>query len=283
MRFNADVSSLEEAGTYYCNRVIQLLPYGWSWDGILHEILGGAYVVLKHEDGKKYHSAIIFKQHCGKGYMKRFIEERQKFDADFRYVSAPMCKKMVSWLNYVGVDYILFEPHFTPEYLSIQRKYGDTRASRSGQYYMNHIDEGMYILRQLYPNQSEEAERAFCLHPLVQDDAELQSCIPMSRWSHRALMHAMEYRHVANAFLPPNTWDNLKEPKKSVLDIVNQMLVADKIQNCKDFELYVKKNLSSDRQIELSTYFARWFEVLNIEHTTYQKMKKEIQHKTGRG
>ena len=52
------------------------------------------------------------------------------------------------------------------------------------------------------------------------------------------------------------------------------MLIADKIQNRKDFELYhLGKH---ERSSELEQYFKNWLERLNITEEFYQEIKREF-------
>lgn len=284
-RFNSDVFSHTEAGEYYKNRMIQLLPYGWSWDGYMTDILGGVEVTLNHVDKGDFSSAIIFKNETGKGYMQLYFKSNAK-NPDFRYVTGPMCKKMKSWLDYTGISYTEFDPFFGPEYLSVQKFYGDTKGHRSGQYYMNHIDEGLFIIRELCKNHPHvdlvlEAERAFCLHPLMQDDAHFVACKPASRWSNRALMLTVEYRNIANSYLPKDTYTKTA-PKEIVSEEVKIMLVADKIQNCKDYNLYVRESESATKVAQLDDYFEQWFDVLSVDRKLYEAITDTIQVRTGR-
>lgn len=279
-RFNSDVSTLEEAIEYYTNRSIQMLNCQWSWDGKFKEIDGGIEITFIHEEQGEFKSALIFKQNVGKGFMKKYFQD----NPGLKFVSGPMCKKMKSWLDYQDVEYMCFEPHLTSEYLSVQRHYGDTKAQRSNNYYMNHIDEGIYIIRYLGQEGTHDIEdtcRAFCLHPLMQDDAEFLKCKPLAKWSTRALMLSMEYRHVANSFLPKHM--GIREPPVSVLHPeVALMLKADKIQNRKDFEIYVTPVESKEKIDLLRAYFDDWFRVLNISEVNYRALVSDIQSKTGR-
>ena len=55
---------------------------------------------------------------------------------------------------------------------------------------------------------------------------------------------------------------------------VNTMLIADKIQNRKDFELYHEK--THERSIELKEYFSNWLERLGVTEDVYQDMKARL-------
>ena len=86
------------------------------------------------------------------------------------------------------------------EYQLIKKFYGDRVAKRSQVPLINHIDEGLIVLKAI--GAVETTKRAFCLHPLLQADADLQENYYISSFvDHHALLLAMEYRSVANEFL----------------------------------------------------------------------------------
>lgn len=111
---------------------------------------------------------------------------------------------------------------------------------------------------------SEQAQRAFCLHPIVQSDKDLrQNIIRMDLMPNRTLLMAMEYRSVANAYLSDRELKDWTEIRLSPLNGVNEMLIADKVQNYKDFRLYHAVEHPRAKQLEL--YFNNWFKRLNID------------------
>lgn len=144
----------------------------------------------------------------------------------------------------------------TPEYKSIKTVYGNDIAHRSRLPLMNHIDEGLVILDNL--GASKMTKRAWCLHPIIQSDIYFTGVTEDQGWHYLAVMFATEYRNVANACL--STTED-KKYELSILKEVNQMLVADKIQNQKDFRLY---NSDHKDAKELEKYFSNWLEALNI-------------------
>lgn len=147
-----------------------------------------------------------------------------------------------------------------PEYLIIKGYYAEQRAKRSNVLLMAHIEEGLAILDCL--GSSSLAKKAFCLHPIVQNDIDIDLT-----WS-EAYPLADDYRNAANHYLcrPETDWI------KTVGDLhkhfegfnftrdLNDMLLADKIQNRKDFRMYhLGKHERSD---ELEAYFNLWIEWL---------------------
>ncbi len=155
--------------------------------------------------------------------------------------------------------------HSTEEYKLIKEFYSDKVASRSGVPLINHIDEGLEILIKL--KASEDAMKAFCLHPLIQNDKDLADNFSLIKEcdSHVVAL-VMEYRNIANSWLSDKVllangypYHNT-EIKLSPLEDVNDMLRADKIQNYKDFLIYHKG--IRPRSDELDYYFNRWIEIL---------------------
>ena len=152
-------------------------------------------------------------------------------------------------------------------YELIKAYYGDKAANRSQVPLMNHIDEGIIILK--YTRAAEPVIDAYCLHPLVQDDDALKdNWFKLSAISDSCtVMYAMEYRSVANEYLSAkvNTGHKIR---LSPLAAVNLMLVADKIQNRKDFIKYHRG--THPRSRELDRYFDDWMHVLGIDTAEYE-------------
>ena len=153
------------------------------------------------------------------------------------------------------------------EYKLISNFYGDKVANRSQVRLMNHIDEGLVVLDSI--SASEDTMKAFCIHPMIQNDSDLKQnagliahyCKPY------VVMLAMEYRSVANEFLSDKVSPNLPIDaiRLSPLWEVNDMLVADKVQNYKDFITYHKG--SHARSKELECYFEKWLAVLKVRES----------------
>jgi hypothetical protein len=159
----------------------------------------------------------------------------------------------------------------TREYAAIAAHYGDRTAQRSGVPLIHHIREGLVILAGR-PHGTDRAQRAFCLHPLVQADADLAASYPAIASltdDHAVLALAMEYRNIANRTLSARVIAGADDIPLSPLAEVNAMLAADKIQNRKDFERYHKGTHA--RSDALDRYFRLWLERLGIDEAEYAR------------
>lgn len=170
---------------------------------------------------------------------------------------------------------------FAPEYKLVADFYGDSVTDRTGVHMINHIDEGIWVLQQI--GASETTIRAYIIHPLVQGDAELRAFweggLDALVSDPRVLHLAIEYRNIANAHLSWHPPPSEAPFNDSPIHEVNQMLVADKVQNCKDFELYhLRTNARSDR---LASYFEEWLEKLNITREQYASLRDALLERTG--
>lgn len=160
----------------------------------------------------------------------------------------------------------------TVEYKLINFFYGDRVARRSQVPLINHINEGLVVLSAI--DATDAAKQAFCIHPLLQADEDLEENYYMaSRLDPHVLMLAMEYRSVANEYLSDKV-NTGQEIRLSPLPEVNQMLVADKVQNYKDFLTY--HHGTHERSDELSVYFEKWLNRLEIDNQTYLDLCKKI-------
>jgi hypothetical protein len=140
------------------------------------------------------------------------------------------------------------------EYELIAAHYGDRCARRSGVRLMVHIDDGLALLA----GSTDDARRAFCLHPLLQADADLVANLDRvaAATTPRVMALAMEYRAVANAALSTRTYRGPEDIALSPLPEVNAMLRADKIQNYRDFLAHHAG--THPRAAELKRYFELW-------------------------
>jgi hypothetical protein len=165
---------------------------------------------------------------------------------------------------------------------AIKSVYGYKRAKRSQVPLINHILEGQAIMA--HRGASVEAIAGFMLHPLFQHDDDLKEHGTYYAF-HRASAHqnsdavmlAMEYRHYANAWLSDKVSKdevgNLQIeglPTWGPLNDVKEMLIADKVQNYKDFIIYHSD--THERREELDLYFKVWLKVLGIDEKEYRRL-----------
>ncbi len=158
----------------------------------------------------------------------------------------------------------------TAEYQATSRYYGTRRAKRSGVPLMHHIDEGLWILQQI--GASLATQRAWCLHPIAQDAADdpgAQRLVDASSDDDDVRWLAIEYRRVANATLSTRPIEVAQDIVASARAEVSQMLVADKVQNRKDFLRYHRA--THPRAKELDRYFALWLEHLGVSDDQFRE------------
>ena len=156
------------------------------------------------------------------------------------------------------------------EYDLIRQYYGNKKAQRSGVYLINHINEGLVILDAI--KASDVAKKAYCLHPMLQNDADLLQNYTLD-WAAihpQVLLAVMEYRSVANDYLSGRQIEAVTEIRLSPLQDVNDMLIADKVQNHKDFVLYHKQ--THPRSAQLEQYFHHWLTRLGVSPAQYQAL-----------
>jgi hypothetical protein len=255
-RLNYDANTKEDTIQYYQTRARQILSDGFVWDRSIIEIDGGLETGFL-KDGKVYKSFYIYKDSRGKGVASKALSNIKE-----PIVTVPDCH-IEDFLKAKGKEYVLGGDFIeTEEYKAIQSFYGDDRAERSQCYKMNHIDEGLYIMH-LY-GATENAKKAFCVHPIIQNDLDLAANWETFReqFSPTVVGLAMEYRNIANAYLSHREISSLADIQLSPLKEVNDMLIADKVQNYKDFIIY--HSGTHKRKKELDKYFNDWLQKLNI-------------------
>jgi hypothetical protein len=271
-RFDLHANDVATALAYFRNRTLQLLhdDHDFSWSGIVTPLTHrgrewGAETILHDAAGHEYASIYIYANARGQGHLRRHAAARPPGQ---RYVTTPGCG-IFDALVHVGGDPLLAATFTaTPEYLAIERHYGDCRAKRTGLYWMHHVDEGLYVLcRRVHA--SDAVLRAWCLHPIVQGDAELaqaHAARVLDGFTTEVVVLALEYRNIANRFLSPmEDHPGYTDPAKitrSPLHEVNQMLIADKVQNCKDFRLH---HATHPRASWLERYFRAWLQALAVD------------------
>lgn len=160
----------------------------------------------------------------------------------------------------------------------IEDFYGGKVAKRSGVKLINHIYEGVEILKKI--NADRITIDAYCLHPIIQNDQDFLDFLEFDNnyceIDPRAWVLACEYRNVANSFLSDKIIKNSdgeflnQSSSLKFCERIKKMLIADKVQNKKDFMIYhLGKH---DRSDELAFYFNAWLEILEISNSEYERL-----------
>jgi hypothetical protein len=260
MRFNFDANTEEEATEYLKARAKQLLRFDFKLKDIVIPQRGVVDAYFE-KDGKLYQSIYILNDYRGEGLYQKYIIH-DILTSDDCGISGYLTKNNI---DFISVDLYEYE-----EYKIISDFYGNQIAKRSGVQLMNHIDEGLYILENI--GASEEAKKAYCLHPIVQDDQSLYLNKDILKYiDYKVIINSIEYRSVANEYLSKRVINSLDDIRLSPLKDVNDMLIADKIQNRKDFQLYHLR--THDRSEQLDQYFKNWLEKLEVSEDFYNKTK----------
>lgn len=266
-RIEHNANTKEEVLNYYQTRARQLISEGFIWSKKLTPIEGG-YSTIFYNGKEEFLSFYILEDNR----KKRLGIEAIKCSEPI--ITVPDCK-IEDFLEKYKKEFFV-KCHFTEtlEYKSIQEYYGNKRAARSNCYLMNHIDEGLYILNSI--GASVSAKKAFCIHPIIQSDDDLAAnwCIVKNKFNANVLGLALEYRHIANAYLSDRYINSIEDINLSPLQEVNDMLIADKIQNYKDFIIYHSK--SHDRKDILDTYFKNWLIKLNISMYRFEELSDKL-------
>jgi hypothetical protein len=185
----------------------------------------------------------------------------------------------------------------SPEFQAVSRFCGERRAERSQVPLIRHIHEGRAIINALARRLPDgrlfgvyHAVHAYTLHPLFQNDADLMTVgltymreAEADNLSPANIMFAMEYRARANAWLSDKVYTaNFNDggpgivqcrggkPDAGPLPEVHAMLIADKVQNRKDFLAHHKGTHA--RSAELDLYFRVWLEHLGVSDSLYQTL-----------
>ena len=271
-RFNLYADSLDDVCVYYLNRSFQLLYDDYKWSGIViplsyNGLLWGAETSFYDANDIECKSIYVLNSCRGKSHLSRAL---QTYDSHVEFVTVDDCKIFSILQRYVKTR-IACQHLNWHEYKLVEQFYGSRCAKRSGVPLMNHIDEGLRILKIL--GADENTQRGYILHPLLQeDDALANTWDKLQLCTHQAIIFALEYRNIANQFLSPNVhhpgYKNHTKITLSPISEVNQMLIADKIQNRKDFLLYHKEH---SRFEYLNAYFKQWLLRLGVHEHEYEK------------
>lgn len=252
---NYDADTFQEAFNYVEYRNLQLLKFGFKATEMKIDE-NGIVVLYEHHSNKKnkWGAVYLYKSSRGKGLYKNIVDEHQ-----ITIVTLKECG-IEKYLKYKKINHRCYS--HSNAYKFAQLYYDDKTANRSKIPYIYHLDEGGGILD--YIGASDIVKDAFYLHPFYQSNndflANFKYNIPNVTTSSVAL--AMEYRHVANSYLSKD------KPSDFIgfggCEEVKQMLIADKVQNYKDFLKHHKDKHTRSNQLDV--YFNYWFELLEINY-----------------
>lgn len=250
-----NTNNIEEAIQYFRVRAIQVLIHNYKLVS-LKQLLPRTLTAIFEKGNIRYEAHYILEKYRGQGLYQKLITQ------DSIVLTSKECQ-IENYLIKYQIRHILVDlsDFNSREYQLISQYYTIKKTQRSQQYLMNHIDEGLLILNLIQA--SNFTKRAYCLHPLFQADMDLMKhAYLMSELEAKILALTMEYRSVANEYLSFRKINTLDDIRLSPLEEVNQMLVADKIQNFKDFNLYHLH--THPRSKELQHYFENWLEKLQV-------------------
>lgn len=232
------------------------------------EKIAGLYYIYEI-DNQNYISLYIHNRFRQNG---NYLKAYKKYGENLPVLTLSECK-LESYLSYKRVPYLLipdsllFDPDVIDAYGYIYHYYKDKSAKRSGVPYINHINEGLRILE--YIGASKEALIGYCVHPLFQVNQDLIQVFKSSHYRRipdEFIALGLKYRFWANRYLCRPYNDNLTAPEifvgEPMPEDVKQMLIADKIQNYKDFMIHHRD--THPRGPELEAYFFEWFAYLEI-------------------
>ena len=273
VRIPHDAATEDEVRQYYDTRGRQLLHDGYRWSGQLSwapGFEGDVYQTFfdRRFSSDPYVSYFALPHARGKGHLRKLVALGKPI------VTLPDCN-IEDALRHVGATYELAgQLTESVEYKLIQAEYGNQRAKRSRVFLMNHIDEGLAVMAEV--DASTVAMRAFCIHPLLQDDeslaknfARVAEAVMSQPAGAEVMALAMEYRSVANEYLAHCVM-RAGGIRLSPLKAVNHMLIGDKVQNRKDFEQYHAQ--SHENRVRLAEYFAQWCAALGVADR-YEELK----------
>jgi hypothetical protein len=255
-RFDFDADTLESAHEYMNGRTLQVLRLGYEFVNREDYEWGTIYYLKKN--GITYQSIYILNSFRNKGIYRKYNK--------FPIITAKECN-IADYLTTHNIQFIEEETNPFIEYEIISNFYGNVPL-------INHIDEGLAILEWI--GASETSKKAYCLHPILQSDDALylNNNFDFSKVDPKVIIYTMEYRAVANKYLSTREINDISEIRLSPIKEIAEMLIADKIQNRKDFELY---HLGTHpRSIELDEYFKNWLEKLKVSEDTYQAYKTKL-------
>lgn len=283
MRFDDHANDRAGAAAYLRERAHQLLIDGFhpardeleplvTADGSAEGAEWGLRALARDRHGVLHQSIYVYAAHRGLGLA---VAALSPLLGGPPVVTTPGCR-LDGFLSAKRIPFVVAAAITArAEYRAIEDDYGARTAQRSGVPLMHHIDEGLAVLQRI--DAPEAAQLAFCLHPLLQEASAYSANLERVRalTSPAVLALALEYRRVANAALSHRELASSSEIELSPHPEVNQLLVADKVQNRKDFLLHHRGH--HPRSDALDLYFRRWLERLEVSEARFAELFEDLQ------
>lgn len=267
MRLNRNTETFEEVVKFLHEKTIQLYLDGFLITNI-EKVSNLGVVATYFRDNKEYHIFYLYPSKRGKGIYERVVKE---------YNWTILVGVGSDLLQYVIKKRLKFRVvlNFTEtrEYKIIEDYYKDKYHS-NGVSFMKHIDEGLAIMK--WMGTSESAKKSFCLHPIYQSEKSIKDfgikdlSDNKLKLDSNIITNVLEFRRIDNLYTNDMRISSPGDIKISTLDEVNQMLIADKIQNRKEFENYY------DGNEDFSMYLINWFRKLDINENMYRDYKSRL-------
>lgn len=254
---NYDAETVEEAKDYLKYRYKQLGKFGFYLkDKFVIENNSIVSIYKNPFDAGYYGSVYILKQYREKRLFSKRVQEFM-----ITIVTLDECN-LSDFLESKEINHIVL--NHSSAYKIMQQYYGNDKTKRSEVPLIYHIEEGGSILNTI--GASDIVKDAYYLHPLLQSDEGFNKnkSYDFTGINTESVILAMEYRRVANSYLSTN---NIEDFVGFSCEEVKQMLMADKIQNYKDFMLFHYEK--HERSNELYQYFNHWFRLLNIDYNDW--------------
>lgn len=239
-----------------------------------------ATIANKNETFTSYY---IRKNYRGKGIFKSLMNEAKSRGE--KIITTYACG-IDNLLKKYEVSYFFEDSFFsTPVHLATAEEfifsiYGNKRTKRSSVPLINHILEGYAILN-LLGLAVDDTEQAYALHPVFQSGrandlialTEYTQNRPCNLIDTSIVLNAQTYAIIANSLLYTQFASGGVVPNELYRSkIVKNMLIADKVQNYKDFRLYHKAHKNQD----LADYFKYWLESMSITEETFEQIETAL-------
>jgi hypothetical protein len=270
LRLDKDRDDFDGVYQYFREYAIQLYSSGYHIRSIEEVSNLGGLATFRNTKGEVFHSFYLYKRLRGKGIYRRLVES-ENWNILVNYNS-----ELLQYHTRKKVPFVLTNPHLTSyEYIMLEKHYHNEYDNITDRHYMSRVDDALAILTWL--GVSDTVKESYLLQPYYYSDYSFKmfsgnSMRSMSTFGIDAnkIVNAMEFRHTSLSFIPGGDFTKITT---SSLDVVNKMLIANRIANKIDFELYF-----SDHSMKNSfeDYFDNWLLELAVTDNMYNAFKEKL-------